>query len=98
MSFLSKDIIKEWGLSNLSDEKQKETADRIGRTIYQALLVRSLDILSADEQNELDTLLEVNTTTPRDVLIFLKSKIPTLEQMVLEERGNLKEDLQMSSV
>ena len=90
---LSKDIINEWGLQSLPEIKQIEMVDRIGRLLYQALLVRSLDILSDTEQTEFDLLLDEDTTTPQDVLLFLKSKIPTFDMMVMEERDKLKEDL-----
>ena len=92
-NILSKDIIAEWGLQSLPEIKQIEMVDRIGRLLYQALLVRSLDILSDNEQTEFDKLLDLEKTTPEDVLFFLKSKIPTFDQMVIEERDKLKEDL-----
>ena len=92
-NILSKDIIAEWGLQSLPEMKQIEMVDRIGRLLYQALLVRSLDILSENEQTEFDKILDVETTTPQDVLFFLKSKIPTFDTMVVEERGKLKDDL-----
>ena len=98
MNIFSKDIIKEWGLSSLPDSKREEMVNRIGRIIYQALLVRSLDILSDVEQTELDTLLDIDSTTPQDVLLFLKLKIPTFEQLIIEERKNLKEDLLIPSL
>lgn len=93
MNITSSEIIKEWGLSNLPEGKREETADHIGRIIYQALLVRSLDILSDEEQSELDSILDKNETTPQDVLLFLKSKIPTFEELVREERETLKRDI-----
>ncbi len=93
MNITSSDIIKEWGLSDLPAAKREETADHIGRIIYQSLLVRSLDILSDEEQTELDTLLDKNETTPQEVLLFLKSKIPTFDQLVKEEREILKRDI-----
>ena len=92
-NILSKDIVEEWGLQNLPDIKQVEMTDRIGRLLYQALLVRSLDILSETEQTEFDLLLDEDATTPQDVLLFLKSKIPTFDIMVMEERDKLKADL-----
>lgn len=98
MNIFSKDIIKEWGLSSLPDSKREEMVNRIGRIIYQALLVRSLDILSDVEQTELDTLLDIDSTTPQDVLLFLKLKIPTFEQLIIEERKSLKEDLLIPSL
>ena len=94
---ISRDIIKEWELGSLPLEKQIDVVDRIGRMLYQAILVRPLDILSEKEQAELDLLLEENDTTPQDVLAFLQSKIPTFEQLVKEERQNLKRDLLVST-
>ncbi len=92
-NILSKEMITEWGLQNLPEMKQVEMVDRIGRLLYQAVMVRSLDILSEKEQTELDLLLDEDTTTPQDVLKFLASKIPTFEQMRQEEVAKLKEDL-----
>lgn len=92
-NILSKDIIEEWGLGSLPQEKQVEMVERIGKIIYQALLVRSLDILTEKEQAEFDLLLDEDTTTPDDVLSFLNKKIPNFESIVLEERKNLKKDL-----
>src|ERR1035437_1223684 len=92
-NILSKDMVAEWGLGSLPEIKQVEMVDRIGRLLYQAILVRSLDILSEKEQTEFDLLLDEDTTTPQDVLKFLATKIPTFEQMRQEEVVKLKEDL-----
>jgi len=93
MNTLSKDIIKEWGLESLPPDKQSEMVERIGRLVYQAILVRSLDILSEKEQTEFDLLLDEDTTTPQDVMTFLHGKIPTFEMLLGEEREKLKVDL-----
>ncbi len=90
---LSKEITKEWDLTSIPEEKREEAINRIGRILYQAILVKSLDILSEDEQNELDELMDSNTTTPKDVLLFLKSKIPTFESLLKEERDNLRNEI-----
>jgi len=93
MNPLSKDVIAEWGLGDLSQEEQIEMVDRIGRLIYQAILVRSLDILSDTEQEEFDLLLDEDTSTPEDVVIFLERKIPTFKLLLKEEIGKLKQDI-----
>jgi len=98
MNILSHEIIQEWGLGKLPEEKQVELVERIGRMIYQAVLVRALDILSEKEQVELDLLLDEDVTTPQDVLVFLNSKIPTFERLVQEERISLKEDILVPTV
>lgn len=92
-NILPSDIVAEWGLSKLSDELQLEMVERIGRIIYQALLVKSLDVLTEKEQEEFDKLLDIDTTTPDDVLAFLQKKIPNFEKIVLEERNKLKNEL-----
>lgn len=97
-NILSKEIINEWGLSALSPEKQLDIVERLGKMIYQAVLVRCLDILSEKDQTELDLLLDDDKTTPQDVMLFLNSKIPTFEKLVLEERKNLREDLLIPTV
>lgn len=90
---LSKDIVKDWGLESLPPEKQADIVDRIGRMMYQAILVKALDILSEKEQAEFDLLLDEDGTTVNEVLAFLKSKIPTFDVLVEGERQNLKRDL-----
>jgi len=92
-NILSKDVIKEWGLQSLPPDKQEDFVERIGKMMYQAILVKALDILSEKEQTEFDLLLDEDATTPNEVLAFLKSKIPTFDQLVMEERESLKEDL-----
>lgn len=93
MNPLSKDIVAEWGLGELPLEEQIDMVDRIGRLIYQALLVRSLDILSEVEQEEFDLLLDEDTTTPQEVVVFLESKIPTFKLLLKEEVSKLKSDI-----
>ncbi len=93
MNPLSKDIIAEWGLAELPQEEQIDMVDRIGRLIYQALLVRSLDILSEVEQTEFDLLLDEDTTTPEEVVLFLERKIPTFKLLLKEEVNKLKADI-----
>lgn len=90
---LTKNIINEWGLTGLSEREQIDYVERIGKLIYQAILVRSLDILSEVEQEEFDLLLDEDTTTPEDVLAFLQKKIPTFQMLLKEEIGKLKDDV-----
>lgn len=92
---LSKDIIKEWGLQSIPLEKQEEVVERIGRLLYQAILVRSLDILSEKEQDDLDKLLDKDDTTPQTVFAFLESKIPTFQDLMRDEKASLKRDILM---
>ena len=96
MDNLSKDIIKEWNLGSLSKEEQKVALENIGKMIYQAILVRSLDILSDGEEEELDTLLDKDTTTMADALAFLKKKIPSFDKLVREEISSARQSFLLS--
>jgi hypothetical protein len=87
---LSQAIIKEWNLESVPEAKRFHIVDRLGRIMYQAILVKSLDILSDKEQDSLDDLMGKNETTPEQVLNFLRSKIPTFDLLMKEERNNLK--------
>ncbi|HEY4508852.1 MAG TPA: hypothetical protein VJC13_01045 [Candidatus Paceibacterota bacterium] len=95
---LTKDLVKEWGLESLAPAKQADTVDRIAKMLYQAVLVRALDILSEKEQTELDLLLDEDGTTPHEVLNFLATRIPTFEQLLLDEKKSLKDDLLVPTV
>ena len=90
---IPKEVIEEWGLQSLSEDKQADIVERIGRMIYQAVLVRSLDILSEKEQAELDLIMDKDQTTPENVLAFLKSKIPTFDTILAEEKQKIKDDV-----
>lgn len=92
-NILSADIIKEWNLGALPEVRRVEMVERIGKIMYQALMVRSLDILTPKEHEEFDLLLDDDETTPDDALMFLKKKIPDFEKIMLEERRALKRDL-----
>ena len=61
----------------------------VNTELYQALLVKSLDILSLEEETQLDSILDNDETTTEQVLAFLKSKIPTFDRLVVEERLKL---------
>ena len=90
---LSSEIIKEWNRGSLPEDKRVLAINRISRLVLQALMVRSLDILSSEEQTELDDLMNEDSTTSEDILLFLKSKIPTFNALVREERNNLRSSL-----
>ena len=90
---LSKEMVTEWGLNSLSEQERTRMVERIGRLIYQAILVRSLDILSHSEQEEFDQLLDIDETTPEDVLSFLEKKIPTFNLLLKQEVAQLKADI-----
>jgi hypothetical protein len=97
MNLIPKDMLKELGVSSLPEAEQKDALEKIGRTLVQAVLVKSLDILSIEEEEELDKIMDKDKTTTNDILAFLASKIPTFSKLVKDERNNLKEELVYST-
>lgn len=93
MKYLPNDIVKEWGLENLTPDEQVEAIDKINKLLFQAILSRSLDILSDEEQDELDRILDDDGMTPEKILHYLAEKIPTYEAIRLEEIDSLKKDI-----
>ena len=93
MNPIINNAIKEWGLQDLPEAEQLDMVERLGRLIYQAVLVRSLDILSDAEQTEFDLLLDEDDTTMEDVVRFLERKIPTFNFLLKEEIQKLKDDV-----
>lgn len=91
MTIIPKNIIDEWNLESLDEQGRIEAVDRIGALVYQAILVRSLDILSDKDQVELDALLDKDDTVASGVIALLKAKIPTFDILLTEEKERVKE-------
>ncbi|MEA2112700.1 MAG: DUF5663 domain-containing protein [Patescibacteria group bacterium] len=91
----NQNIIKYLHLENLDEAKQEKTLLRIGKVIYQAMMLRIMEILTEEEQKEFEKVLdEVGTDENRqsEVIDFLKSKIPNLDEISKEEITKLKEE------
>lgn len=88
--------VKEWGLEGLDRNDQEKMLEKISGLLYQMLVSRAGDILSENEQKELDSLLDGDNTTPKDVLVFLNDKISNFEDVLKEVREKLKEEMMLS--
>lgn len=94
-NILNENIIKYLGLENLDETKQKDTLLRIGKVIYQAVMMRVVDLLDEPSQGEFDKLLdEVKADESKQDMImeFLKTKIPNLDEIAKEEITKFKEE------
>ncbi len=94
-NILNENIIKYLGLENLDEEKQKETLLRIGKVIYQAVMMRVVDLLDEESQKEFNNLLdEVGTDESKQnkIMEFLKEKIPNFDEIAQEEIAKFKEE------
>ena len=102
-NILNENIIKYLGLEKLDEKKQEETLLRIGKVIYQAVMMRVVDLLDEQSQSEFDKLLEEvgqdpkpmvgqDETKQNEVMEFLKAKISNLDEIAKEEIIKFKEE------
>ena len=83
------DLIKELGLDQLPEEKQKEYAEKLTEVYEIRLNSALLDRLPEDKKVELDTLLD----TEEDITPFLKENIPNVEMIASEILADLKVEI-----
>lgn len=91
MDLFSKNFIKDLGLENLSEEKQKEIILSAGRLVYQNVVLRVLDELSEADKDELDKLLAAKKIDDGEVFEFLDKKVKNLDALVEEEIAKFKQ-------
>lgn len=88
---IRKNIIELFNINNLPEEKQEETITRIGKIIFQSVLLKVLPILSEEELAQYEKLLEENVDA--DVLLdFFFEKIPGFLEIIAEESENFRKD------
>ena len=95
MDILQKNITKELGLENLPEDKREEVYLRISKIIYQNIMIRVVEILSEEEQDEFNKLLDEVAKTEGEsdkILEFLKAKIKNFDDIVAEEIVRFKEE------
>lgn len=90
---LQETIIKNFGLSDFLEEEREEMIMQIGATIYEAVLTRAMGILTDEEQQEFEKIID-EERGPDALLTFLKEKIPSFHTIVQEEIEQLKREHQ----
>ena len=91
----NQDIIKYIGLEHLDEAKQEETLLRIGKVIYQAVMLRVMDVLTEEEQKGFEEVLDkvgADESKQAEIMEFLKAKIPNLDDIAKEEIIKFKEE------
>lgn len=84
-------IITLFEIDKLPEDKQEETISRIGKIIFQSVLVRVLPVLSEEELAQYEKLVEDNAT-PDVLLDFFFEKIPSFLQIIVEETENFRKE------
>jgi hypothetical protein len=86
-------IIKSLGLdpSTMTPEAQQELLGKVGTLIYQAVLLRVMEVLADDTVTEFEKL--VDSGADQDAIFtFLKSHVPNLEEIIKEESEKFKQE------
>lgn len=88
---INNNIIKTLGIDSLPPEQQKEAVERLGAIVYQEVMLRVLDLMSEEDKDTFEKLIEVSPD-PEIMFTFLGEKIPNLEEIINEEATKLREE------
>jgi len=91
MDKIKKDLFDLFQIDKLPIEKGIETLERLAKLVFQAVLVRTLPLLSEEELTEYEKIAGEGEV---DVLLkFLTEKVPEFEEIIMEEAENLRAEL-----
>ena len=88
---IRQNIITLFEIDKLPPEKQEETIARIGKIIFQSVLIRVLPLLEESEVEEYDKLIE-GRAMPDAVLDFFFEKVPSFLDIIVEEAENFRKE------
>lgn len=80
---LQKQIAATLGITDLSDQKQKEIIEKATEVLLQKIFLDTIDKLSEEDTITYDELLE-KKTDPAEIEKFLDDKIPNRTDIILE--------------
>lgn len=92
---LNQNIVEELGITSLPEPEKIKILERIGRLIYQSVIIRVLEKLNEDAQDEFERIVDIHSETPEGaqvILDFLKSKVEDLDNLVAEEVASFKRE------
>ena len=88
---IRKNIITLFEIDKLPEDKKEETISRIGKIIFQSVLIRVLPLLEEKDLAEYEKLIE-SDAMPDVVLDFFFEKVPGFLDIVGEESENFRND------
>jgi len=92
MSTIKENLFEMFELDKMPVEKAEEMLEKLSKLVFQAVLVRSLPLLSEEDLGEYEKV--VASEEGGDVLLeFLNKKVPEFNKIVLEETGELRREL-----
>jgi hypothetical protein len=88
---IRENIVTLFNIDKLPEEKQEETINRIGKIIFQAVLMRILPLMDEKDVTEYEVLIG-GGASPEAVLDFFFEKVPGFLQIVAEESENFRKE------
>lgn len=85
-------LIELFELDKMEPGKAAETADRLAKLVFQAVLMRALPMLSEKDLGEYESIVDSNQG-PEILFDFLSKKVPDFQKMITEEAETLRADL-----
>ena len=85
-------LIESLGWNNLPEEDRDALIEQTGNIVFQKVLARIMEKLTDTEKEEFDKLLSDENLKEEDLLSFIRSKVPNVDDLVRAEVGGfLKE-------
>ena len=88
---INKNVISMFGIDKMPEEKQEEMINRIGKIIFQSVLIKVLPLLSKEDMAEYEKLVE-KETMPDDILDFFFKKVPSFFEIIVEESEKIRKE------
>lgn len=97
MNTIKKDLFDLFEIDKMPPEKGNEMLERLAKLVFQAVLIRSLPLLSEEDIQEYEK--TVNSSQEGDALFnFLSQKVPEFNKIVSEEAGALRRQVSKKMV
>lgn len=94
---IQKELVEAFGIQDLPQEKQAEVLKRAGELIMKRLFLKAMEMISEEDKNELNNLLGQTPEPDQEkVSGFLKSKISNLDELMMKEVNDFKEEFKMA--
>lgn len=92
MATIQQSLIELFKLDTLPPEQATETAERLAKLVMQAVLTRTLPMLSEANLEKYDTIIDTDQS-PEVLFTFLSTTVPNFETIISEEVHALHAEL-----
>ncbi len=90
MNPIEQNIKNALNLDKLSPQEQQDIILRVGTLIYQNVLMRVMELMNEEQEDEFEKLLDANAS-PESIFEFLKKAAPSLEIIIGEEAAKFRD-------